>query len=313
MKAGSFPLRETADGADIMLTLFSTKALLKITLVSFLPLAAAGAPFAFHRAPGQAVTAIETVTLAPAEFSYRVAGDFSRGRMPVNAPLVRSRLPDSLVIMKAEVSEADFGRCVQDGACRVIAQAGSLRSDVPVTGVSWEDAIAYAQWLSGKTGEVWRLPTDEEWVFAAGSRAKDDAIETDTTDFSQRWLAKYEQESARERNGDRRPRTTGSFGINEHGLLDVAGNVWEWTDTCFIRHDLDSRNRPVGEATTNCGVRVVQGAHRSYVSSFIRDARGGGCSTGTPPDNLGFRLVRDDRSWLKRMVGRAFEQLKPAA
>jgi hypothetical protein len=59
-------------------------------------------------------------------------------------------------------------------------------------------------------------------------------------------------------------------------------------------------------------VRVVEGAHRSYVSSFIRDARGGGCSTGTPPDNLGFRLVREDGSWLKRMVTRALRQLKLA-
>ena len=309
MKAGSFPLRETADGADIMLTLFSKKALLKITLVSFLPLAAAGAPLAFHRAPGQAVTAIETVTLAPAEFSYRVAGDFSRDRMPVNAPLVRSRLPDSLVIMKAEVSEADFGRCVQDGACRVIAQAGSLRSDVPVTGVSWEDAIAYAQWLSGKTGEVWRLPTDEEWVFAAGSRAKDDAIETDTTDFSQRWLAKYEQESAREREAERTPRTIGSFGANENGLLDIAGNVWEWTDTCFIRQSLDDDGKAAGPPSANCGVRVVEGQHRTYVSNFIRDARAGGCSVGAPPSNLGFRLVHDQMSILARLFSGLIDRL----
>jgi len=295
-----------------MITLLPTKALLKIGLASFLPVAVAGVPLAFHDDGGQPVAAIETVTIAPVEFSYRIAGDFSRDRMPVNAPLVRQQLPVSLVIMKTQVSEAEFGRCVQDGACRSTGQSAPLRSNVPVAGVSWEDAAAYAQWLSGKTGEVWRLPTDEEWVFAAGTRAKDDAIETDTTDFSQRWLAKYEQESARERNGDVTPRAIGSFGTNEHGLLDLAGNVWEWTNTCFIRHNLDSQNRPVGEAATNCGVRVVEGAHRSYVSSFIRDARGGGCSTGTPPDNLGFRLVREDGSWLRRMVTRALRQLKLA-
>ncbi len=246
-----------------MMTLLPTKVLLKIGLVSLLPLAAAGAPLAFHKEAGQKpAAAIETVTIAAAEFAYRVSGDFSRDRMPVNAPLVRSRLSDSLVIMKGEVSEADFGRCVRDGACRSIGPSGLSRPDVPVTGVSWEDAVAYAQWLSGKTGEAWRLPTDEEWVFAAGTRATDDAIETDSTDFSQRWLAKYEQESARERNGDRTPRAIGSFGANEHGLLDIAGNVWEWTDTCFIRHDLDPQNRPVGEATTNCGVRGAAGVAR---------------------------------------------------
>jgi len=46
--------------------------------------------------------------------------------------------------------------------------------------------------------------------------------------------------------------------------------------------------------TTNCGVRVVEGRHRTYVTDFIRDARGGGCAFGAPPSNLGFRLVREE-------------------
>ena len=43
----------------------------------------------------------------------------------------------------------------------------------------------------------------------------------------------------------------------------------------------------------NCGVRVVEGRHRTYVTDFVRDAHAGGCAVGTPPANLGFRLVRD--------------------
>jgi hypothetical protein len=46
--------------------------------------------------------------------------------------------------------------------------------------------------------------------------------------------------------------------------------------------------------TTNCGVRIVEGRHRTYVTDFIRDVRRGGCSVGVPPAHLGFRLVRDD-------------------
>jgi hypothetical protein len=42
---------------------------------------------------------------------------------------------------------------------------------------------------------------------------------------------------------------------------------------------------------TNCGVRVVEGAHRTYMTDFIRDPRTGGCAAGVPPANLGFRLV----------------------
>jgi hypothetical protein len=58
---------------------------------------------------------------------------------------------------------------------------------------------------------------------------------------------------------------------------------------------------------TNCGVRVVEGAHRTYMTDFIRDPRSGGCAAGVPPANLGFRLVVEDEKWpaLHRMVERA--------
>ena len=83
----------------------------------------------------------------------------------------------------------------------------------------------------------------------------------------------------------------------------LAGNVWEWTNTCFLRMTLE----PTGRRTvtnTNCGVRVVQGAHRTYMTDFIRDPRTGGCAAGVPPANLGFRLVVEDRNWpkLRRMI-----------
>ena len=47
---------------------------------------------------------------------------------------------------------------------------------------------------------------------------------------------------------------------------------------------------------SNCGVRVAEGQHRSYVTDFIRDARAGGCAAGLPPSNLGFRLIREPKN-----------------
>ena len=43
----------------------------------------------------------------------------------------------------------------------------------------------------------------------------------------------------------------------------------------------------------SCGIYIASGRHRAPLSSFIREPKSGGCSVGTPPDNLGFRLVRE--------------------
>ncbi|TIP54773.1 MAG: formylglycine-generating enzyme family protein, partial [Mesorhizobium sp.] len=55
---------------------------------------------------------------------------------------------------------------------------------------------------------------------------------------------------------------------------------------------------------TNCGVHVVEGFHRTYMSNFIRDGKSGGCAVGTPPDNLGFRLVHERGGFLQAALRR---------
>ena len=61
-------------------------------------------------------------------------------------------------------------------------------------------------------------------------------------------------------------------------------------------HRMDEAGNALSK-NSNCGVRIAQGQHRSYVTDFIRDARAGGCAAGLPPSNLGFRLVREPKFW----------------
>ncbi len=235
----------------------------------------------------------ETLDLPPRPFRYRMAGDFNEAGRPVDAPMLSKRPITGLRIMKHQVTAADYDRCVSERACAQRALSADNAGELPAVQVSWQDATAFATWLSAKTGETWRLPTDEEWVFAAGSRFHDDALLLKpSNDPSARWLARFEKESQQPKL-DERPRPIGSFGANEHGLLDLSGNVWEWTNTCFIRRSLDAKRNPVRSASVNCGVRVVEGEHRTYVTDFIRDARVGGCAVRKPPSNLGFRRVDD--------------------
>jgi formylglycine-generating enzyme required for sulfatase activity len=250
------------------------------------------------------------IELHPGNISYRVNGDFTHEGKQAAAPLVQVSIARPLAIMQHQVSASDYQRCVEDGACRALDRGVVVAADRPAVQVSWHDANGYAGWLSRKTGETYRLPTDEEWAFAAGTKFKDDGVVIDENDPSKRWIARYEREADRA-SSDAGTRTFGAFGANENGLQDVGGNVWEWTSTCFVRHVLDDAGNILSKSP-NCGVRVVEGQHRAYVTDFIRDAKAGGCAVGVPPDNLGFRLVVERDKWpgVQHLVGRAATRLK---
>jgi formylglycine-generating enzyme required for sulfatase activity len=285
--------------------------MLLVSNIKLILLAAAGfaAPLAMTagspgdvRENGASADPPALVELQSGSVRYRVAGDFTRAGKPVEAPLVTVRIARPLAIMRHQVSSADYQRCVAEGACRSLPVEVVIAPDRPAVQVSWRDSETYAAWLSRRTGETWRLPTDEEWATAAGSRYQDDGLAVDDDNPARRWLARYDREvSLKSALVDDTPRPLGAFGANEHGLRDIAGNVWEWTSTCFVRTALDDAGKATGTPTVNCGVRVVEGQHRAYVSDFIRDARAGGCAAGVPPSNLGFRLVREPKDWIARI------------
>jgi formylglycine-generating enzyme required for sulfatase activity len=98
------------------------------------------------------------------------------------------------------------------------------RADHPVVLVSHADAVAYADWLSSVTGRRWRLPTEAEWEKAARG--------TDGRRFP--WGDDWDPDKLN--SHDRGPFDTvpvGSFpdGASPFGLLDAAGQVYEWTAT----------------------------------------------------------------------------------
>ncbi|MCC6921172.1 MAG: SUMF1/EgtB/PvdO family nonheme iron enzyme [Alphaproteobacteria bacterium] len=235
-------------------------------------------------------------TIAATPIAYRLPGEFVAGDMPVNGPVIELKPAQSFTIMKRQVSEADYAACVDAGACQKLAGTPGRADDLPVVGVSWQDAEAYARWLSVQTGHRYRLPTDAEWALAAGPAYRPDALTdvADPNDPSKRWIAVYEAESKAEAVAERRPQPFGTFGTNASGVMDAGGNVWEWTSACYTRQAWDETAGAFRQTTENCGVRVVEGRHRTYMVVFIRDPRVGGCAVGRPPANLGFRLVRDD-------------------
>ncbi|MFQ5437094.1 MAG: formylglycine-generating enzyme family protein, partial [Anaerolineae bacterium] len=94
----------------------------------------------------------------------------------------------------------------------------------PVVGISWYEAVAYANWLAEKTGQPYRLPTEAEWERAARH--------TDGRKYpwGETW---YDGIVNSEEAGIGRPTAVGIFpdGAAECGALDMSGNVDEWCQT----------------------------------------------------------------------------------
>lgn len=249
-----------------------------------------------HRPASTGLVPGPTVSVDAGSFDFRLPGEYLKADWPVDAPKRKITFRRGFEMMQYQVSAGDYARCVVHGACEALDGSAAASETMPVTGVSYRDATAYAAWLSARTGENWRLPTDEEWAFAAAERLHDDALglPQNTANPAERWLARYRAEAGAATR-DAEPKPIGHFGLNSNGLADLAGNVWEWTTTCYMRATV-SENGEVADSNENCGVRVVAGRHRGYMSTFIRDGRSGGCAAGLPPDNLGIRLVREQPS-----------------
>lgn len=225
---------------------------------------------------------------------YRVAGDFRRAGRATIAPKRTIKIPGNLEIMRYPVSQETYAACVADGACKATHTSG--KPDLPQTRVNYFDALDVARWQSARTGQKWRLPTGQEWAYAAAEKYAgeplDDALASD--DPAQRWLQAYRLNAKQRENTDSTLQPFGAYGDNSLGVSYLGGNVWEWTTSCFESGELNANTRFTSKDDDYCGVRIAQGLHRAFIIDFIRDASVGGCAVGLPPDHLAIRLVREN-------------------
>jgi formylglycine-generating enzyme required for sulfatase activity len=185
-----------------------------------------------------------------------------------------------------EVTFEEYDRFARATGRDLPEDEGWGRGRRPVIDVSVYDALNFAKWLSRRTGEHYRLPTEVEWEHAARAGA--------TTAYP--WGAEIGANRANcgscgsEWDGERTA-PVGSFAPNAWGLHDMVGNVAEWTcsmrdpdpESSFERCDsiFETRRRAFRNGSYSDGAESVKLAYRDWNVAMRRT------------DFIGFRLVRE--------------------
>ncbi len=153
----------------------------------------------------------------------------------------------------------------------------------PVAYVTLDDALAFAEWRSKRDGVTYRLPTEEEWEYAARNGAKDNLYP---------WGDKWVEGNAVVKVKDSEPTNVGSkpSGQNSFGVFDLIGNVWEWTSselTAYPGSNVEIQKKEGRRIIVRGGSANEDPVKLKITAAFRVDV-----AADQTEKNIGFRLVR---------------------
>jgi formylglycine-generating enzyme required for sulfatase activity len=193
---------------------------------------------------------------------------------------------------------------VQNGRAGYLDPGFPTGDDDPVVCVSWNEAQAYVAWLSERTGQTYRLPTEAEWEYAARAGTQ-----------SARWWGDGAANACSYANvlGRNRARQlgvsealshpcessfaylspVGSFPTNPFGLFDMLGNVFQWTEDCL---NLNLVGRPSDQRAPSggdCGHHMLRGGSWITLAFYVRSGNRQEETADYRSSFIGFRVARD--------------------
>jgi formylglycine-generating enzyme required for sulfatase activity len=215
-------------------------------------------------------------------------------------------VPDSVKLGGSSVYDERSGALRDDSdASWQDDYAGHKADDkLPVVNISWNDAKAYTDWLSQRTGKIYRLPSEAEFEYALrggttsrywwGNGVPTRPLENltgsgDRSRSGRRWSHAFRGY----RDGYWGPAPVMSFAANPFGLYDINGNVSEWAQDCW--HDSYLRAPVDGSAWLNpgCRVHVVRGGSWGSSPDQVNSAYRQGANGDARSGRVGFRVVRE--------------------
>ena len=147
--------------------------------------------------------------------------------------------------------------------------------NLPVEQVSWDDCQEFISKLNRITGKKFRLPTEAEWEYAARGGKKSRGYQYSGSNN----LADVAWNDG---NSGNMTHVVGSKQVNELGIYDMSGNVWEWCQDWYGKYSRSSQTNPTG---------VNSGDFRVYRGGSCRSSYRGYNTPDNRIDNLGLRLI----------------------
>ena len=221
---------------------------------------------------------LELVELPPGEFMMGSLRGF-----PLELPVHRVRIGKPFLIGKFPVTQNEW-TTVMGSNPSLFSGAG----DLPVEGVSWDDANAFAEKLTARTRRRVRLPTEAEWEYACRAGVSEEfhfgASDERLTEYA--WF---------DLNSNGRTHPVGTKKPNPWGLHDVSGNVWEWCEDVW-HSDYEGAPRdgkPWLDAAERQPRRCLRGGAWNYDTFRCRSAYRSFECKDFSTDHFGLRVAMD--------------------
>ena len=169
--------------------------------------------------------------------------------------------------------------------------------------MDWNDAKAYAAWLSRKSGKNYRLLTEAEWEYAARAGASTAYYWGDNANSVCQYANGRDSTAITASIGlpstdincaDNHIYTApvGSFQANAFGLHDMTGNAWEWTEDCWNANYNGAPSQGSAWTAGECGLRVLRGGSWYGFARHLRSALRFSSTVSVRDSSYGLRVAR---------------------
>jgi formylglycine-generating enzyme required for sulfatase activity len=220
------------------------------------------------------------------------------GRSDDESPQHKVSFAMPFAVGRFAVTFAEWDACVADRGCRnhYPGDRGWGRGRQPVINIWWEDAIAYVQWLSQKTGKRYRLlsEAEREYVTRAGTTTPfwwGTSISTDQANYD----GSFRYPFTGGIKGEFREKTlpVDFFEPNPWGLHQVHGNVSEWVEDCWHTNYQGAPSDGSAWVRVDCGRRMLRGGDWNSAPWHLRSASRGALASGLVfLPAIGMRIAR---------------------